>query len=122
MPGLISETQLEALRSVVVSGLVTDVTILTRSTADNPYTDEGTETFTPTVTVKGWLREVPAGTIDVVSGIVSTPGTYRLFLPLDTDIDNGDRVKIGEHTYVVQDTNQESTYKVTLRVVLNRAE
>lgn len=122
MAGLVSDSQLTALRSVVEKGMVTPVTILKRTVADSPYSDDDTETFSPTETVYGWLRDVPQGTIDVVSGIMATPGTYRLFLPLGTDVTNGDRVKIHDATYVVNDTNDESTYKVTLRLSLNRAE
>lgn len=119
---LVTQSQIESLRSVVESGMETDVTILRAAQSDSPYGDDDETTFTTGVTVKGWLREVPQGTIDVVSGIVSTPGTYRLFLPVGTPIDPGDRALIGGKRYVVEDTNAESTYQVTLRVVLNRAE
>lgn len=122
MAGLLSTSQLTALRSVVRSGMVTPVTILKRTVADSPFSDDDAESFPEGETVDGWLRDVPTGTIDVVSGIMATPGTYRLFLPLGTDVTNGDRVRVGDNIYVVQDTNDESTYKVTLRLTLNRAE
>jgi hypothetical protein len=121
---LVSDSQLHQLRKVVERGLVTDVTIINSVRADNPYSDEewGQEPEYDRQTVKGWLREVPAGTIDVVSGVMANTGMYRLFLPLGTNIENGDRVVINDEDFIVQDTNQDSTYKVTLRVSLARAE
>lgn len=121
---LVSESQLNALRKVIETGLVTDVTIINATQADNPFSDDEyvQEAEGSRETVKGWLREVPAGTIDVVSGVMANTGMYRLFLPLDTHINNGDRVIVNGEQFIVQDTNQDSTYKVTLRVSLARAE
>ena len=121
---LVSESQLKSLRSVVELGMVTDVTIVNATQVDNPYSDDEyvQEAEGARQTVKGWLREVPAGTIDVVSGVMANTGMYRLFLPLGTVINNGDRVFVNGEQFVVQDTNQDSTYKVTLRVSLARAE
>jgi hypothetical protein len=121
---LVSDAQLNQLRKVVERGLVTDVTIINSVRADNPYSDEewDQEPEHGRQTVRGWLREVPAGTIDVVSGVMANTGMYRLFLPLGTHIENGDRVVINDEEFIVQDTNQDSTYKVTLRVSLARAE
>ena len=121
---LVSPSQLNALRKVIATGLVTDVTVINIGQADSPYSDDEMvqEPEAQRQTVKGWLREVPAGTIDVVSGVMANTGMYRLFLPLDTRIDNGDRVVVNGEEFIVQDTNQDSTYKVTLRVSLARAE
>lgn len=121
---LVSESQLNQLRKVVELGMVTDVTIINATRVDNPFSDDEyvQEAAGLRQTVKGWLREVPAGTIDVVSGVMANTGMYRLFLPLGTHIDNGDRVLVNDEEFIVQDTNQDSTYKVTLRVSLARAE
>jgi hypothetical protein len=121
---LVTESQLNRLRKVVELGMVTDVTIVNATQADNPFSDDEyvQEAEGLRQTVKGWLREVPAGTIDVVSGVMANTGIYRLFLPLGTTINNGDRVIVNDEQFIVQDTNQDSTYKVTLRVSLARAE
>jgi hypothetical protein len=121
---LVSESQLNSLRSVVESGLITDVIVINSTKVDSPFGDDeyAPEGESLRQTVKGWLREVPAGTIDVVSGVMASTGVYRLFLPLGTTIANGDRVIVNDAQYIVQDTNQDSTYKVTLKVSLKRAE
>lgn len=121
---LVTESQLNSLRSVVELGMVTDVTIINVEQADSPFSDDEMvkEGEGGRQVVKGWLREVPAGTIDVVSGVMANTGIYRLFLPLGTQIENGDRVVVNDEEFIVQDTNQDSTYKVTLRVSLARAE
>lgn len=120
---LVSESQLEGLRGVIETGMVTDVTIKSRVVADNAYGDDQTETWPgPGVTVKGWLRTVPEGTIDVISGVQADVAIYRLFLPVGTAVNNNDRIVIEGRTYVVTDTNRESTYQVALKCSLRRAE
>jgi hypothetical protein len=121
---LVTPSQMNALSKVVEEGMITDVTIINHSTSDSPYSDDEyvSETESNRQTVKGWLREVPAGTIDVVSGVMANMGMYRLFLPIGTQIENGDRVIVNGEQWVVQDTNADTTYQVTLRVSLARAE
>jgi len=115
---------MQALSKVVEEGMITDVTIVNHTTADNPFSDDEyvQETVSQRQTVKGWLREVPAGTIDVVSGVMASVGIYRLFLPIGTQIQNGDRVIVNNEQYVVEDTNDDTSYQVTLKVSLKRAE
>jgi len=121
---LISASQLAHVQKVVELGMVTDVTIVNHTTADSPFSDDEyvQEATSSRQTLKGWLREVPAGTIDVVSGVMANTGVYRLFLPVGTNINNGDRVIVNGEEFVVQDTNADSTYQATLRVSLKRAE
>lgn len=119
---LVTAGELGSLRSVIESGMVTDVTILSRSTTDNVYGDDQTESWAGDTVVKGWLRTVPEGTIDVVSGVQADVSLYRLFLPVGTAVDNGDRVEIDGARYIVTDTNKESSYQVALKCSLKRAE
>jgi hypothetical protein len=102
--------------------MVTDVTILKRSQADNAFEDSASGWPTTGETVKGWLRTVPEGTTDVLSGIMADVSMYRLFLPVGTDINNGDRVLIDGRNFAVIDTNKESTYQVVLKCSLRRVE
>jgi hypothetical protein len=119
---LVSDGQLAALRGVIETGMITDVSILSRSTADNAYGDDQSESWAATTTVKGWLRTVPEGTIDIISGVQADVSIYRLFVPVGTDIKNNDRVMIDGRRFIVTDTNVESTYKVALKCSLRRAE
>lgn len=119
---LVSDAQMVALRGVAELGMVTDVTLRKRIMSDNVYGDEQTETFPVSGSAKGWLRSMPAGVLDVVSGLSGDVGDFRLFLPFGTDIGNGDRVEIGGRMFIVQDTTKESTYQVLLRCSLKRVE
>jgi len=120
---LVSAAQIAALRSVANRGLQTDVTIFPRIEADNPFSDdENVTTSGGTVTVKGWLRTVPAGVIDVVSGVQAQISSFRLLLPPGTVIHNGDRVEINSEKYVVEDVASENTYQIFLVCSIRRAE
>jgi hypothetical protein len=119
---LVSNAELASLRGVIEMGMVATVTILKRQTADNVYGDDQTETWVAGSAVKGWLRTVPEGTIDVVSGVQADVAIYRLFVPVGTDIANNDKVRIESRDYIVTDTNKESTYQVALKCSLRRAE
>jgi hypothetical protein len=120
MGQLVSASQLNALRKVAESGMNVDVTRLKQTKVDSVYGDEQDITYVVDWTTSGWLRAVPEGVIDVVSGVTGDIGTFRLFLPVGTDLDNGDRVLIEGRTYTVTDTNVESTYQVVLRCSLRR--
>jgi len=120
---LVSAAQIAALRSVANRGLQTDVTIFPRIEADNPFSDdENVITSGGTVTVKGWLRSVPAGVIDVVSGVQAQISSFRLLLPPGTVIHNGDRVEIGGEKFVVEDVASENTYQIFLVCSIRRGE
>lgn len=119
---LVSDTQMAGLRSVAELGMVTAVTIRARVLADNAYGDEQTETFPVSGSAMGWLRSMPGGVIDVVSGLAGDVSEFRLFLPYGTEVNNGDRVEITGRQFVVQDTTKESTYQVLLRCSLRRIE
>jgi hypothetical protein len=120
---LVSDSQMTALRGVINEGMITEVTILAHQTTDNAYGDEQTESWPgPGTTVMGWLRTVPEGTIDVISGVQADVSIYRLFVPVGTEIGNNDKVRIEDRLYVVTDTNKESSYQVALKCSLRRAE
>lgn len=120
---LVTDSQMASLRTVIESGMVTEVTIFNRNRADNAYGDEQTETWPGDgVVVQGWLRTVPEGTIDVVSGVMADVAIFRLFVPVGTNVNNGDRVDIDGRRFIVTDTNKESTYQTALKCSLRRAE
>ena len=119
---LLSSTQIEALRSLEEEGMITDVMLKPKSQADNVYSDDESSWPTTANIVKGWLRTVPEGTIDVVSGVMADVALFRLLLPVGTAISNGDHVSIEGREYTVTDTNKESTYQLALRCSLRRVE
>lgn len=122
MAGLVSDAEMAALQDIAELGMVDDVAIFTRSIGAGLEGDTD-EDFTATITVKGWLWETLAsGNGDVVGGLESITTAYRLFLPVGTPIEPGDRVVIKGETYVVIATNAENTYRPVLRCALRRAE
>lgn len=122
MGQLVSDSQMASLRSVAKLGMQSDVTILHRTAADDPYGDDSTPTWTETVTVKGWVRGAVAGDIRQAGAMTGLAAGYRLFVPVDTPVTNGDRVRIEGNDFTVQDTNIESTWRVVMRCELERVE
>lgn len=122
MGKLISDSQLNSLRSVAELGMQTDVTILRLERTDDPFGDDSHQAWTETVTVRGWVRGAVAGDIRRAGGMTGVAQGYRLFVPTDTDVRNGDRVRIKGQDFTVQDTNIESTYRVVMRCEIERVE
>ena len=104
------------------SGMVTPVTIKRETTGAGPYGDD-VATFAVLSTVNGWLFSEPSPVITMVNGVQQAlVNTYRLFLPVGTDIQSGDQVVIEGNSFTVSDTNAESTWLPLLRVSLRRLE
>ena len=124
MPKLVSDSQMESLRSVAQLGMVTEIVVLRWLRADNVYGDEQAQAWTPVATVMGWVRGAVAGDIRRAGGLTGVAQGYRLFVPVETDIRNGDRVHIvaADSDFTVQDTNIESTWRVVMRVEIERVE
>ena len=117
---LISDSELAALRGTAEMGMQTDVTVNRRTTVQ---TDDGQESvWAFLVTVKGWIYSTPTPTITLVSGEMALVNTYRLFVPVDTNIQSGDHAVIGGKTFIVSDTIAESTWLPLLRCSLRYAE
>lgn len=117
---LLSETEMDAFREVALQGMQDDVLIYRRATIS---TDDGmTNEWTYLATAKGWVYSVPTQRQNVVSGEIATINTYRLFVPVGTNIREGDKVKINGQEFIVSDTISESTWKALLRVSLRYAE
>lgn len=121
MTKLISDSAMAALRQVAELGMVTDVTIYDLVTSESATGSEQTWTARSTP-VQGWLYSTPTPTIQVVSGHQAIVNTYRLFLPIGTDIRTGDRCSIAGERFIVSDTTVESTWQAMLTVSLRRVE
>ena len=109
-----------ALQAVAADGMVTPVTINRLTKSEGDYGD--VLSFVFLVTVNGWLYSDPQAVITEVGQIQGLVNTYRLFLPVGTDILSGDQVVIGGNTFTCSDTNAESTYLPLLRCTLRRLE
>lgn len=126
----ITDKQMEQLRELAKLGMQTTVTIYTRSegtpAAGNDYGDDILDYDVTSETrrgeVKGWLYSEPAQVQDVDTGMIVTTTTYRLLLPVGTEIETGDRVVIGSDEFTVSDTDAESTWLPMLTCNLRKRE
>jgi hypothetical protein len=126
----LTDRQLERVRDVALLGMTTPITIERRAEAPIPVGgDYGDDfiSFTTTSesrrqTVKGWFFSTPDPVQDVDTGQVVTVNTYRLFLPVGTDILPGDHVHVGSQDYTVSDTTAEGTWLPLLTCSLRKRE
>lgn len=127
---LLTDKQLERVRSMAVLGMVTPITIERQSEGTIPvggdYGDDFT-TYTETsesrrTTVKGWFYSTPTEMFSVDTGATVTANTYRLFVPVGTDIAPGDHVHVGSGDYTVIDTTAEGTWLPLLTCNLRKRE
>ena len=121
MSGLLSKSQQLNLQKVVITGMDVPVEIMRRHVADDAYADDNTVTYTSLGFEKAWVRHLPSGVLDVVGAIVGNVSPLRLLFPIGTDIRNADHLVFttetgDQETFIVQDTNLESTYKTCLWV------
>lgn len=130
MGKLLTDRQMAAIQKTAMLGMQTDVQIL-RATpdsgldlTDNPYgSSPGTPVdATPVGGVRGWLHSTPTPVATIDAGQLITVNTYRLWVPVDTDIRPRDRVVIGANRYVVSDTTADSTWPALLACSLRLAE
>lgn len=128
----LTPNQLERVRDIPLLGMTTLVTIERRSDAtpdpDNDYGDDmlgyTTTNESRRMEVRGWFFSTPTPQLSVDTGQVVTANTYRLFLPVGTDILPGDHVHVGSapDDYTVSDTTAESTWLPLLTCSLRRRE
>lgn len=108
---LISASELAAIQSLAESGLAGTATILTRITV---VTDDGqqTEWATAGLDVPCWVyQQTPiGGTLGAVAGAVGISQTFSIRVPAGTPVATSDHIVVGITTYLVEQTNSESTY------------
>jgi len=126
----LTSNQLERVRDLAKLGMQTTVAIYTRSEGAIPSGGDYGDDFlaydqtseTRKASVKGWFFSAPAQVQDVDTGMVVTTTTYRLFLPVGTAINAGDRVVVGSDEYTVSDTDREGTWLPMLTANLRKRE
>lgn len=121
MEPLVSEAEIENLRDYALSGMQSEIQIFWKSSGSNDYSDDQ-ENFasTPDLTVMGWFRNAPNIALNEDFAALQQVDDGRLFLPVGTKLDRGDKVVVAGGAWTVVDTSAESTYKVLLRVLLRR--
>ena len=131
----LTPNQLTRVRDVALLGMVTSVVIERRSfIADSgaPENAYGDDALTYTVTnesrrtvVKGWFYSTPTPVQEVDNGQIVTVNTYRLYLPVGTDIKTGDHVHVETNPtddYTVSDTTGEGSWLPLLTCSLRKRE
>lgn len=113
---MLSDNELGALREVAESAMVTPVTILRLTTSQGLEGD--VSSYAAVATVLGNLYSEPAPVLSEIGGVQAIVNTYRLFVPVGTDIRVADHVMIGSKTFTVSDTNVETTWTTQLRCSL----
>ena len=129
----LTENQMARVRDMALLGMITPVTIERRSEApvppDGDYGDDFLQytitTETRRQTVKGWFYSTPTPLQDVNTGQIITANTYRLYLPVGTDIKVGDHVHVEADPiddYTVSDTTAEGSWLPLLTCSLRKKE
>jgi len=126
----LTANQLDRVRDMAKLGMQTPITIYARSEGSIPsggdygddYLDYDQTNETRRSVVKGWFFSQPAQVQDVDTGMITTTTTYRLFLPVGTAINVGDRVVVGSDEYTVSDTDREGTWLPMLTCNLRKRE
>lgn len=131
MGRLLTDAQLASIQQIAKLGMQTKVTIERRTattgleTTDDPYgssvsfdANEDPER----AVVYGMLHSTPTPVAQLNSGQLVTINTYRLWVPVGTEIDPGDHVLIADHSYVVSDTTADETWPAFLACSLRMAE
>lgn len=119
---LLTPSQLAALQKVSELGM-TDVIEIERPTqSDSIYGDDEAIVYHSIGEVKAWFRSTPTVVATADTGALITINSYRLLVPVGTDIRAKDQVIHNSDTYLVTDTTFESTWKPSLRVSLRRRE
>ena len=116
-----SQSQLASLRNLTLPAMTTPVSISHRVVTYNSDGDE-IVSYGPGDNVMGWVYSTPTPQQVEDSGSLITVNTYRLFVPVGTNVFPGDIVWIEGETYVVSDTTFESTWNAMLRCSLRRRE
>jgi hypothetical protein len=131
MNGWFTASELEGIRSLAKLGMQSDVLIKKRTVVTdendpaNAYGDDGVtypESYSEEFNVKGWVYSTVSPVITVVGGKMALVNTYRMFVPVGTNIESGDRAVIKGQEFIVSDTTAESTWLPLLNVSMRRVE
>lgn len=120
MTAFLSTSQMNELRKIAELGMQTTLNLFRLTSVENATGVE--ETWVPNGTAQGWIFSNPTPMITVISGAQGLVNTYRLYAPVGTDIQTGDRVGVGSDMYTVSDTTAESTWLPLVSASLRKVE
>lgn len=122
MGELITAAQMAAIREIPLAGMQTPVSILRLTSTANPDGDD-TQVWAETESTIGWIYEpldYPKG--DAVGGIQGVANEFRAYLPVETEVEAGDRLGVDGEIYNVVNTNDADTYQPMRRAALRKVE
>lgn len=126
----LTANQLQRVRDIALLGMITPVVIERRTPSSPPLGgDYGDDFLTYPETsesrktdIKAWIYSTPTNEQSVDTGAVITVNTYRMYVPVGTDILPGDIVHTSEGDYTVSDTTAEGSWLPLLTCSLRKRE
>jgi hypothetical protein len=126
----LTANQLNRVRDLALLGMVTPVTVERRTASTPPVGGDYGDDFlvypetneSRRLDIKAWIYSTPTPEQSVDTGMIVTVNTYRMFVPVGTDILPGDLVHAGDQDYVVSDTTAEGSWLPLLTVSLRKRE
>jgi hypothetical protein len=122
MSGLLTASQLAAMRAPIEEAFTTEATIKRITVGSDVLGDDAVGDPVTIGTVKGWLSSAPTSEPTLDSGSLATVNTFRFDVPVGTDIKPRDQLVIGGNTYVVSDTTADETIPLCLSCSLRLKE
>ena len=119
MSGLVTDAQIAALRKVAYRQLVTPFTVWRKTRVES---DLGTsDTWTQVDSGLGWLRSMNTPkTIEQTGYIEGAIAVYRFHADVSVEVHDGDRLRMVNQNYEVQDVNEDDTVQIFRTCILRR--
>lgn len=114
MTTLLNQAQLKNIQAIGEAQMVTKALLYRKQPqakdAADPYGDDIVTFAQSPVTVYGWLVTQPTQQMDVGEGEVRAISTHRFRVKAGTNIGTGDRLEIGDDSFIVTDATTENTW------------
>lgn len=121
MTFLLKDSQMKEIQFHAQAGMKTPVTIKRSVVTSNELGDDNVGSLETVVETRCWLHSTPTAEPTLDGGIV-TANTYRMNLPVGTDVLPRDHVFINDTEYVVTDTTADETWPAMLNCSLRLRE
>lgn len=120
---LVTPAMLKAARDIGETGLQTDGTVLRRIIVEGEDGADDYEAWATVDTYKCWVRMTNDPVLhDDGRGLVSSIGRYRIHFEHTVSIEEGDEIVVGGETFLVNDVNNEDTYRVFTTATARKAD
>lgn len=120
---LVTDSMMRAVRAVGETGLQTELSILTRTIIEGTNGNEDYETWATTDTVKAWVMQNDRGPVlhlDEHNGVIASIGRYRVQVPYDTVVEEGDMLGLNGEVFIANEVSNENTYNVFLTIIARK--